>query len=1035
MTIEAKAFQQATIEAALSALTGNGARRFLVADEVGLGKTIVAGGVIQRMPRRTENRPLCVLYVCSNLAIARQNMEGLLSFMSAEKKSAIGTIDRPSLLPTRERPTNEKVNVFQLTPDTAIPTRKGQPRGGKMEERALALSLLTKGVSDSRLYTAFRLSAGDESFGGWVRYFEAVANRRNGLGGIAFRKLFQQALRDVLDARADLGARIRKMLDDENHQDLVAAARTALAIAGLRSLKPDLVIFDEFQRFRDLTDVNEDPSDDEGTEAMSRKRAAARVLEAIRGDAGEGAPALLLLSATPYMPYRNSRERLVTSSRETHQSADFFDLVEFLAAGRDTADSARRLFSELREEFRTGDIASPRAKGLRRKLTELLLPLMSRTERQSFSSAMADTSTQEALPIDLGAGDLKQFQSLSESFSEAYRDWIVPLWQSVPLPMQTLGSRYSAWENRKSMPSEVSLSEVDRDSYRVPREWPHPRMRALVRRVSQPHIAMPWCRPSLPWWPLGGKWRSATGSTEDEKVLVFSRFRAVPTGVSGLLSYGMEAHLIAGKRFRNPVYGAKGAHWLKASSSLLELFHPSALLASLEPLHAPLGNLKGMRSEVKRQLWARLTQLGVKRALIQRPKRRGWELLAALEAKAGLWEASASAWEKLDDVASDDGSDPLSEALLRWREAAKKPCVDVSEAEAESLVALAMDAPGVVLLRAFNRHWPDAPSASDQLDHVLRTSWRGVRSYLNQRWFFADLVQRIGEGYPVAIRRAVLEGGFESMLDEHFWYLSQKPGIDWRGALSELDSGLGLRGANVTLHDTDGEDGPRSFRLRSHFAASMTEAKSRTESKADQAATGSVEASEDGDEPLRPDEVRRAFNSPFWPKVLVTTSIGQEGLDLHPWCKSLAHWDLASGPVALEQREGRITRFASLAVRRAVADSLKGDLVEDAEALSPWTRLATLAEAKLADDSGLAPWWVVDGAKCHNYVLAASNSEQLLHMEEACRERALYRLVLGMPDQTDLLNVLKVKLENRDPDDMRKACLDLSAFNQRPTKP
>ena len=31
-------------------------------------------------------------------------------------------------------------------------------------------------------------------------------------------------------------------------------------------------------------------------------------------------------------------------------------------------------------------------------------------------------------------------------------------------------------------------------------------------------------------------------------------------------------------------------------------------------------------------------------------------------------------------------------------------------------------------------------------------------------------------------------------------------------------------------------------------------------------------------------EIRAAFNSPFWPFVLATTSIGQEGIDFHWWC-------------------------------------------------------------------------------------------------------------------------------------------------------
>ena len=54
--------------------------------------------------------------------------------------------------------------------------------------------------------------------------------------------------------------------------------------------------------------------------------------------------------------------------------------------------------------------------------------------------------------------------------------------------------------------------------------------------------------------------------------------------------------------------------------------------------------------------------------------------------------------------------------------------------------------------------------------------------------------------------------------------------------------------------------------------------------------------------------VREAFNSPFWPFVLATTSVGQEGLDFHLYCRDIVHWNLPSNPVDLEQREGRINR-------------------------------------------------------------------------------------------------------------------------------
>ena len=86
MSVEPKPFQRASIEVAMRAFTASdGPRRFLVADEVGLGKTIVARGIVERM---SEGRkaPLRVFYVCSNLAIAAQNLSRLVSFLPKDEQ-------------------------------------------------------------------------------------------------------------------------------------------------------------------------------------------------------------------------------------------------------------------------------------------------------------------------------------------------------------------------------------------------------------------------------------------------------------------------------------------------------------------------------------------------------------------------------------------------------------------------------------------------------------------------------------------------------------------------------------------------------------------------------------------------------------------------------------------------------------------------------------------------------------------------------------------------------------------------------------
>src|SRR5665647_1400912 len=71
-----KDFQRATVERVF-ALYKSGQKRVLVADEVGLGKTLVAKGVIAKTAKyhKEEGDNLFkVVYICSNQNIANQNI-------------------------------------------------------------------------------------------------------------------------------------------------------------------------------------------------------------------------------------------------------------------------------------------------------------------------------------------------------------------------------------------------------------------------------------------------------------------------------------------------------------------------------------------------------------------------------------------------------------------------------------------------------------------------------------------------------------------------------------------------------------------------------------------------------------------------------------------------------------------------------------------------------------------------------------------------------------------------------------------------
>jgi hypothetical protein len=54
-----------------------------------------------------------------------------------------------------------------------------------------------------------------------------------------------------------------------------------------------------------------------------------------------------------------------------------------------------------------------------------------------------------------------------------------------------------------------------------------------------------------------------------------------------------------------------------------------------------------------------------------------------------------------------------------------------------------------------------------------------------------------------------------------------------------------------------------------------------------------------------------AFNTPFYPEILVASMIMAEGVDLHLNCRHIIHHDLCWNPSTLEQRTGRIDRIGA----------------------------------------------------------------------------------------------------------------------------
>jgi hypothetical protein len=190
----------------------------------------------------------------------------------------------------------------------------------------------------------------------------------------------------------------------------------------------------------------------------------------------------------------------------------------------------------------------------------------------------------------------------------------------------------------------------------------------------------------------------------------------------------------------------------------------------------------------------------------------------------------------------------------------------------------------------------------------------------------------------------------------------------------------------------------------------------------------------------RKSEVREAFNSPFWPFVLSTTSVGQEGLDFHLYCRDILHWNLPSNPVDLEQREGRINRYDGFSIRRNIAadhpfEQIRqpgGDSLEN-----PWSRIFRMLTLGNPEDPkfkhGLFPHWIYQASPTgagtgaslktrpilRRHLLFYTSSRDHQRYDALIDALHLYRLVLGQPRQQDILEQVLAHRPSDRPEDLK----------------
>ena len=270
-----KNFQRYTVEQ-IDKLYRNHQNKILVADEVGLGKTVVARGVIAKTARlRIEEGDdlFKVVYVCSNQSIAKQNISKLDICSGSHKKSVEekkAKKDRDDISELRlsmqhlrvtedendDNIRNKYIQLIPLTPETSFKVSGG----GTACERALMAVVLSR-IKGSSLYSLKRMKKilkgkkGDDWESLVEKYRERVIacqRKTNGeYPGWIVKKLSANAkVKESILNLTRLSKIHRKSKEHVKQQtDAIRTLRQIFAEYSAEMLNPDLVIMDEFQRY------------------------------------------------------------------------------------------------------------------------------------------------------------------------------------------------------------------------------------------------------------------------------------------------------------------------------------------------------------------------------------------------------------------------------------------------------------------------------------------------------------------------------------------------------------------------------------------------------------------------------------------------------------------------------------------------------------------------------------------------------------------------------------------------------------------
>ena len=331
---------------------------------------MVAKGVIAKtietLQYRDDINRIDIVYVCSNADIADQNLGKLV--VTGDHRATPATrltmlvADYELLAPSADDGI-KPVTFVSFTPATSF---EFGWQTGKAHERAVLFELLSEHLDLSRpektalkrilLGTVSRLSSFERYIEG-VKYMTGGRWEPNIQTAPSCRSVrpISAEVTSIGPHRSPYG---RKSLTPEEREEasrLIAALRQQLARESVRALQPDLVILDEFQRFKNL--LNPD------TEAGE--------LAATLFDQPDAH--VLLLSATPYKPFTYAEE---AEAGDDHYS-DLLKTLGFLTNGQESVEPIRGGLADLRRLALSGEAVLDVRVDLERRLRKLLLSVLS----------------------------------------------------------------------------------------------------------------------------------------------------------------------------------------------------------------------------------------------------------------------------------------------------------------------------------------------------------------------------------------------------------------------------------------------------------------------------------------------------------------------------------------------------------------------------------------------------------------------------------------------------------------------------------